>query len=332
MSSDYKTIRYIMPDFAQYGRNEILINLENKYPYLFRKNACIYSFYGVFSNALWNGGRVDKDYENVSVKQMKKVKDYYKKHNVVISFTFTNPLIREEHLKDEYCNQILEIFKDTNAEILLSSKLLEDYIRSNYPMYKINKSITFASESLDESELDKYNLLVINQNLNHRFDILDKIKNKDKIEILCDSICYDFCNKSRQHYTELGKIQLGEEVPTDIYGKCKYQNISIPNHYRYLYKRNTESKNYISVDEIHNTYEPKGYRYYKLSERDKAGEAPIIAVDSLVNHLIDNKYNIDIFTYIIERMILEYKNKNTYDLNKHEPYLLDIKNRGFMYV
>ena len=120
MNSDYKNIRYIMPDFAQYGRNEILINLENKYPEMFRENTSIYSFYGVFSNALWNGGRVDKDYENVSLKQMIKVKNFYKKHNVVVSFTFTNPLIREEHLKDPYCNQILEVFKDTNAEILLS--------------------------------------------------------------------------------------------------------------------------------------------------------------------------------------------------------------------
>lgn len=307
-------IKYILPDFAQYGRNEILIDICQNHRYMLKENVGIYSFYGTFSNARWNGGRVDLSLNNATKQLMKKVRNFYNKKGIVVTFTFTNPLIKEEHLNDKYCNQILKIFHNGQNEVLVVSPILEEYIRKNYPKYKINKSITFASnESIDID--GKYNLVVINQKFNHDFKVLKNIKQKDKIEILCDSICFDYCKKSQEHYYELGKIQLLESKSTETYGNCKYYKKINP-HYM-IVNRNKNSKNFISSEEIHNVYAPMGFEYFKLSERDKIGIHPYIALDSILEHLIKPEYQNSVRIYILERMFMETEYGIKYNLKKY---------------
>ena len=49
---------FVLPDFLALTRNKIIIDIINNFPDIVRDNFKIYSFYGTFPKAIWNGGRV----------------------------------------------------------------------------------------------------------------------------------------------------------------------------------------------------------------------------------------------------------------------------------
>ena len=319
-------IKYIMPNFLCLGRNEILISIYEKFKCVTRENTSIYSFYGSFPKAIWNGGRADLTEDKSSYKFMKKVKKFYDKKGITITFTFTNPLIKEEHLNDEYCNKILEIFHNGKNEVLVVSPVLEKYIREKYPKYKINKSITFADKQ-NPYDTDRYHLSVIDKHLNHKIDILKEIKEKEKIEILCDEVCVNNCKYTKQHYTEIGHVQLGY-MPTDPqYSNCRYFN-KMPT-YNHIARRNKNSIYYISPEDIQNIYAPMGFKYFKLSGREKWN---FIGLESIINYCIKPEYQMDVRTYILERMLLEAEKEFDYYLKTDPRYSEAIDNSNWQYI
>ena len=50
-------------------------------------------------------------------------------------------------------------------------------------------------------ELDKdYQLVVLDYNMNNQFELLEKIKRKDKCEILVNACCIPNCPRRAEHY------------------------------------------------------------------------------------------------------------------------------------
>lgn len=296
-----KSIRYVLPGFLNYSTNETLIKIYEKYPHIAKEDSMIYSFFGTFPKALWNGGRVNFEYENYSIREMKKIRDFYNKKGIKITFTFTNCLINYEHLNDDYCNLILKIFHNNNNEVLVVSPILEEYIRKNYPNYKINRSITFADEK-KPYDTKKYHLSVIDKHLNREFEHLSKIKDKDKIELLCDEVCFNDCKYTKQHYTEISETQLGNNTNSknELYGKCRY-GFRV-NLYNFLKYRNENSLFYISPSDIYDKYLPLGFEYYKLSGREKYSNSGLL---SIISYLIKPKYQEDVLVFLFESMLME---------------------------
>ena len=291
-------INYIIPNYMALGRNNILIDILSNYKYILNNNINLYSIYGTFPNCIFNGGRPEFLYKEVSVKEMKQIKEYYNKHNIRITLTFTNMLITDKHLGDEYSNSILEVFHDGYNEVLVASPILEEYIRNTYPKYKINKSIT---SNIGKSNIEEeYNLFVIDKKYNRDYEYLKNIHNKEQIEILCDEVCRNDCPFTTKHYLEISKKQLGIIENAPYFGECRYNSKNT--NYDFLMKRNKESKYYISPSDIQNIYYPIGYRYYKLSGRDKYN---MYSIYSIITHFIKNKYQSSVLTKILERMILE---------------------------
>lgn len=302
-----KNIKYILPDFLSFSRNEALINMYEKYPDIVRENTCIYSIYGTFPNAIWNGGRSVIEAEKSERRFMKKVKKFYKKHKIAITFTFTNPVLEKCHLDDKYCNEILKIFNNGLNEVLVASEILEKYIREKYPNYKINRSIT--SKKTNFTDMDKYYLFVIDKNLNRNFDFLNKIVNKNKIEILCDEVCINNCKYTFDHYEEFGHLQLGETAPYPLYGACRYTKRFSGSGF--IANRNSTSDFYISPEDIKNIYFPMGFEYFKLSGR---GRYNLIGLESIIDYCIKPEYQMYVRTYILEKMLMEYEKETNYNL------------------
>ena len=278
-----------------------------KFPHVVRDNFEIYSFYGTFPKAIWNGGRVSVTDEKSTVKFMEKVRDFYNKKGIKVTFTFTNSLIEAKHLKDEYCNQILDVFHNGINEVLVVSPILEDYIRDNYPKYKINKSITFA-DAQNPYNTNRYHLSVIDKSYNNNFEKLKKIHEKEKIEVLCDEWCVNNCKYTKEHYTEIGAVQLGIIKNNEYYGKCRYLNRI--EQYNMTYFRNKNSNYYITSEDIIKKYIPLGFKYFKLSGREKFN---IVGYESIINYLFKPEYQNDIKTYIYESLIMDvtsYYNSN----------------------
>ena len=87
----------------------------------------------------------------------------FNKRGIPCRYTFSNPMIKEEHLKDEFCNWCLKVADNGLNEVIVMSPILEDYIRKNYPKYKIVSSTCKQIEDLTglNSELEKdYSLVV----------------------------------------------------------------------------------------------------------------------------------------------------------------------------
>ena len=85
-------------------------------------------------------------------------------------FTFTNPLITEEHLNDKFCNDVMRMADNGLNEVIVNSPILEEYIREKYPSYKITSSTCKQIEDFDalSAELDKdYSLVVLDYNWNN---------------------------------------------------------------------------------------------------------------------------------------------------------------------
>ena len=309
-----KKVKYILPDFLSMGRNKILIDIYEKYPEITRNDTCIYSFFGVFPNAIWNGGGTYFDALNTNIKDMKKVRNFYNKKGISIVFTFTNSLITEEHLNDEYCNQMLEIFDNGMNEVLVVSPILEKYIRENYPRYKINRSV-INTEKIPFL-LGDYHLSVISKFKNKDFEYLNSLTSEEKsrTELLCNEYCINNCPYAYKHYKEYAYIQLYGDLPKNAeknYAECRYyEDPEI-----FLHERLSKSEYIIKYEDIIKTYVPMGFQYFKIAGREPYNK---VAIEMIVDYCIKPEYQMDVRTYMLERLIMDYKKHVLFNL-KHDP-------------
>lgn len=302
MNNRNNNIKYILPGFWNFGINELLIKIYKFRPEITMKSSEIYSFFGTFPNALWNGGRPDIIEPHATIKKIKKVTKYYNNQNIKLTLTFTNPVIREEHLSDEYCNSILDIIDNDYNEVLVASELLENYIRNKHPNLKINKSI-LATEKLPCEISEKYNLTVLDKRKNWDHIFLKKIKMEDrkKVEILCNETCINDCKYTYQHYEEMGHLQLGDEKKHEIYGLCRYKS-KIP-QYKTMYVIRNESNYFISPKQIEEVFVKMGYEYFKICGREKY---EMYGLESIVFYCIKPEYRADVRIYLIEKMLNDF--------------------------
>ena len=99
--------------------------------------------------SLWNGGRrspndqCDAGYIQSAVKSIND-------KGVSVRYTYTNMFLDEEDLRDPYCNFCMKTADNGKNEVLVVSPLLEEYVRRNYPGFKINSSTCKEIRDIDE--------------------------------------------------------------------------------------------------------------------------------------------------------------------------------------
>lgn len=274
-------VRFHLPDFARLTRfNLMFITMLEKSPEFFREGVEIASVYGVFPPSMWNGGRLqigacDKTFVRSVVKAFQAKK-------IPLRFTFTNPTLEEKHLSDPFCNMVMHAADNGLNECIVFSPLLEDYIRKNYPNYKLTSStckrITDPEQLYAELSHD-YHIVVLDYDLNHDMAVLEKIPDKEKVEILVNPCCNPKCPNRSMHYEAIGKeqIEVAEffRKPTRIpYQTERFEQkhpeyapiFSCQCEHRSLFDI-TGLKNHISPDEIWNTYVPMGFQQFKIEGR-----------------------------------------------------------------
>lgn len=266
-------IGFHIPDFGAHFRlNNILISTIKAHPEYFRDGLTIKSVFGTFPGSVWNGGRYLG-----GTADMRTVNDIIKMFNdngIPIRFTFTNPLIKKEHLGDSYCNQILRAANNGLNEVIVMSPILEEYIRENYPNFPITSSTCKQIEDMDgvNSELKKdYKYVVLDYNWNNKFDMLEKIDPEDRgrCEILANACCEPHCKRRGEHYRQIGENQIKaweheknklNKKPFDAPEfECPYMNRSIYNI--------TGLDTFVSPEDIINKYVPMGFKHFKIEGR-----------------------------------------------------------------
>ncbi|MDR0919915.1 MAG: hypothetical protein LBM93_11855 [Oscillospiraceae bacterium] len=262
-------VNFHLPSFARnYKLNMLILHMIKYEPERFRENIRVASVYGDFPLSLWNGGRIEE--VAIDPKIYPKIIEDFNSWGVPIRYTFTNPLITEEHLDDKYCNYLLKIAHNGLNEVIVVSPILEEYIRKNYPKYPVVSSTCKHIEDKDEllAELKKdYKMVVLDYNLNNQFDFLETIEEKDKCEFLCYEVCIPNCPRRHEHQNNIGQnsinyinhLKTGEKF-TPIPFHCD-------NGEKYSLYDVLDYPTVITPEGIFDKYVPMGFSNFKLESR-----------------------------------------------------------------
>ncbi|MBE6867324.1 MAG: hypothetical protein J6Z29_08140 [Ruminococcus sp.] len=274
-------VRFHLPDFAGHFRfNLIFAEMLKRCPEYFREGVEIASVYGCFPPSLWNGGRFcggycDKDY-------VKTVVSSFNERGIPLRFTFTNPMIEKKHLSDDFCNMVMNVANNGLNEAIVFSPILEEYIRKQYPKYKLTSStckrITDPDAMYAEVEKD-YHIVVIDYDLNNKFDILEKIPDKEKCEILVNACCDPACARRSEHYRTIGLQQIDyanhvKKHPANTYSPDKLSKLhpEIEQFNKCSSVNRTifdiqDLSTHVTPDDIWNKYVPMGFSQFKIEGR-----------------------------------------------------------------
>lgn len=275
-------VRFHLPDFTQHFKfNLLFADMMKVRPEYFREGVEIASVYGTFPPAAWNGGRFSAGKCDKSF--IKQVIKEFNDRGIPLRFTFTNPILEKKHVHDEFCNMIMHLADNGMNEVIVASPILEEYIRKNYPNYKITSStckrITDPEKMYEEVGKD-YHIVVIDYDLNNKFDILEKIPDKKKCELLVNACCNPGCKLRSDHYRMIGAETLAYADHVRKNPNAGSSFTIPPKYAEYLKDEIAECKcmnravfeikdlsTHISPEAIWEKYVPMGFEQFKIEGR-----------------------------------------------------------------
>lgn len=269
-------IYYMLPDFMLGDKAyTVLVSLLENAPNTLYPNQAIQFIYGCPANAIWNGGSVLCSERFFLIDEMKQIIHYYNDTlQLPIAWTFTNPLLTETDCYDRYCNLLAESGHNGMNYILVTSPILEKYLREKYPNYYYCKSI-LSVEGLQNYEND-YAFTVLERKRNNDFEFLRSIPDhiKPKIEILTNDYCDPDCPYIYSHYLNFAQSQLAFEIGDKKLLDCHY-------------KQSKEGNPLVlSKTQIDNIYVPMGFTHFKLSGRTSVE----MIVDNIMEYFVLPEY------------------------------------------
>ncbi len=230
------------------------------------------SIYGAPSDCLWGGGRVgfgDADPEAVAA--------LTKEYGISARLTFSNSLLREEHLADKKSNALCALFEKNGAApsgVIVHSDLLLDYIKAKYPGFyfvsSTTKVLTDFAQFEGELNRDEFSYVVPDFRLNKQFAKFNALTpaEKQKVEFLCNECCWFGCQDRKKCYENVSQKNLGETQEDHV---C-----ASPNAGRgYRFSDAMKNPGFIGINDIQNVYAPQGFHHFKIEGRS-LGSAVIL--------------------------------------------------------
>ncbi len=187
----------------------LFLSLLKTKPEVFREGVQIASFFGEFPTSLWAGGR-PSNYDQCDASFINGVIKNINAQGIPVRYTYTNKLLTEADLKDPYCNYCMKAGDNGMNEIMVYSPLLEEYVRKNYPSYKINSSTCKEIHDVNQINEDlkkPYYLVVLDYNMNNDWEVLNQIEDKGRCEILVNTLCIPNCPRRGEHYNNISRNQ-----------------------------------------------------------------------------------------------------------------------------
>ena len=240
------------------------------------------SIYGAPSDCIWGGGRI-----GFGDAEPEKVVELMKEYGVSPRLTFSNSLIREEHLDDAKCNGLCKMFDSgagdcsdvdagkngaddyackNRAGIIVHSDLLLDYIKAKYPGFyfvsSTTKVITDFEQFVTELNRDEFKFVVPDFRLNKQFDKLNALTDaqKQKVEFLCNECCWFGCYDRKNCYENVSRKSLDEDC-------ADHECVSPTAQRGYRFSDAMKNPGFIGIGDIQNVYAPAGFRHFKIEGR-----------------------------------------------------------------
>ena len=222
------------------------------------------SIYGAPADCLWGGGRVGFGEE-----RPQNAAALLKEYGISARLTFSNSLLRPEHLADKKCNALCALFErggKTQNGVILCSDLLLDYLKRQYPGFYFVSSTTKVLTEFDQlkTELSRpeFRFVVPDFRLNKAFPQLNSLPDslKEKVEFLCNECCWFQCPDRKACYETVSRKNLGELCP-------EHSCASPLAHRGYRFSDAMKNPGFIGIQDIQNIYLPSGFSHFKIEGR-----------------------------------------------------------------
>ena len=246
------------------------------------------SIYGAPSDCLWGGGRVGG-----GTCDPRDALALTREYGISARLTFSNSLLREEHLLDAKCNALCALFAQSETPrngVIVHSELLLKYLREMYPaLYAVSsttKVLTAFEDFRREVDRDDFSYVVPDFRLNKALDRLNTLNDqeKDKVEFLCNECCWFGCKDRKRCYEAVSRRNLGE---TDSEHLCTAPDAADG----YRFSKAMTNPGFIGVDAIQSVYLPVGFSHFKIEGR---GLGSALVLEFLLYYMTKPEYQLHV--------------------------------------
>jgi hypothetical protein len=169
-------------------------------------------------SCLWNGGRVRNEFSHTQQSVEKTILGYAQR-NIPIDLTFSNSSLQKRDLDDAHGNFLLQRAAEANPTgrngVIACSELLADHVRQHYPVLKLVSSVVKVAHENGRGQLDwyrrtaeRYDKVMIHPDDNFDLELLQKLEDKSRYEILVNEPCIRDCQRRKLHYALLSECSL----------------------------------------------------------------------------------------------------------------------------
>ena len=244
------------------------------------------SIYGAPAGCIWGGGRI-----SCGGAAAREVLALLREYGISGRLTFSNSLLRAEHLADPQCNALCEQFAKSGSVpngVIVHSDLLADYLRQRWPeLYLVSsttKVLTEFAELRQELEKPQFRYVVPDFRLNPALEQLRTLppEQKAKVEFLCNECCRPACPDRKACYEAVSRKNLGLPGPEH---RCTAPDAGEG----YRFSRAMANPAFIGVGDIRDTYLPMGFTNFKIEGR---GLGSAVVLEFLLHYLTKPSYHL----------------------------------------
>ena len=246
------------------------------------------SIYGAPADCLWGGGRV-----GCGEQDPRAVLDLMAEYDISARLTFSNSLLRPEHLSDPKCNALAWLFAGYGGPkngVIVHSDLLLRHLQAEYPdLYFVSsttKVLTEFDQCRHEAERGEFRYVVPDFRLNKAFEQLQTLPEplREKLEFLCNECCWVGCRERKACYEAVSRKNLGEAGPEH---RCTAPDAQSG----YRFSKAMKNPAFISVDDIRSRYLPMGFSNFKIEGR---GLGSALILEFLLYYMTRPEYHLPV--------------------------------------
>ena len=208
------------------------------------------SIYGAPAGCIWGGGRI-----SCGGAAAHEVLALLREYGISGRLTFSNSLLRAEHLADPQCNALCDQFAKSGSVpngVIVHSDLLADYLRQRWPELYLVSSTTKVLTA--------------------------------KVEFLCNECCWFGCTERKRCYETVSRQNLGEDCPDH---RCAAPDAAGG----YRFSKAMRSPGFIGVEDIRQRYLPAGFSQFKIEGR---GLGSALVLEFLLYYMIKPEYQLQV--------------------------------------
>ena len=284
-----QTACYHLPGlFVLYELYRLFLPLFREHREYFYDWCEIGSVYGAPADCIWGGGRA-----GFGENDPEEVLELMQEYGISARLTFSNSLLRQEHLSDRKCNALCRLFernREPQNGVIIYSELLLEYLKEQYPgLYFVSsttKVLTDFTQLEEEIRRKDFHYVVPDFRLNKAFDKLNTLSQaeKEKVEFLCNECCWFGCKDRKTCYESVSRKNIGNPAP-------EFHCASPGGGNGYRFSKAMENPGFISVDDIQNIYMPMGFSNFKIEGR---GLGSALILEFLLYYMTKPEYQIHV--------------------------------------